>query len=228
MAGLSFGAEKALKKIFGSGIPPGAVELYHIVKQLSPAQKKEIKDALFSQGYVGSGQVGGFLGMLASLGILLAIELVRKVIEKGIHIQPPKGKLMHIKKAAGIRLEPPPPPPVLDLGKKKIVDVPLSNFDLLEWCERLNIPLKGIFARNEKMGKNHSPCIVNLDSIEGFGTHWVCCWHGNHHFEYFDSFGLPPPLEWEENVKKWFPKMKTFLRNNFQIQDFLSGYVLFV
>ena len=28
LAGLSFGAEKALKKIFGSGIPPGAVELW--------------------------------------------------------------------------------------------------------------------------------------------------------------------------------------------------------
>ena len=102
------------------------------------------------------------------------------------------------------------------------MDVPLSNFDLWDWCEYLKIPLKGIFARNEKMGKNHSPCIINLDSIEGFGTHWVCCWFSEKHFEYFDSFGLPPPLEWEENVKKWFPKMKTFLRNNFQIQDFPS------
>ena len=80
------------------------------------------------------------------------------------------------------------------------------------------------------MRKNHSPCIVNLDSIKGFGTHWVCCWFSEKHFEYFDSFGLPPSLEWEENVKKWFPKMKTFLRNNFQIQDFPSlkcGYYCF-
>ena len=63
---------------------------------------------------------------------------------------------------------------------------------------------------------------MNLHSLEGVGTHWVCCWFSEKHFEYFDSFGLPPPLEWEENVKKWFPKMKTFLRNNFQIQDFPS------
>ena len=41
LAGLSFGAEKALKKIFGSGgIPPGAVELYDLVGKLSPVQKK--------------------------------------------------------------------------------------------------------------------------------------------------------------------------------------------
>ena len=101
------------------------------------------------------------------------------------------------------------------------MDVPLSNFDLWEWCGYLKIPLKSIFARNERMGKNHSPCVINLDSLEGFGTHWVCCWFSQNHFEYFDSFGLPP-LKWEENIAKWFPKMKTLERNNFQIQDFRS------
>ena len=108
------------------------------------------------------------------------------------------------------------------MGEKKFVDIALSNFDLWDWCEQLGIPLKGIFARDEKMGKNHSPCIINLDDLEGVGTHWVCCWFDGNVFEYFDSFGLPPPLEWEKNVLKWFPKMKTFLRNNFQIQDALS------
>ena len=119
MAGLSFGAAKALKKIFGSGIPPGADELYHMVKKLSPAQKKGIKDALVSQGHVGNGQVGGFLGMLASLEIPLAIELVKSVIGKGVHIRPPKGHGLHVKRAAGMRLEP-PPPVVGSWGKKKI------------------------------------------------------------------------------------------------------------
>ena len=99
-----------MKKIFGSGIPPGAVELFHMVQQLSPAQKKGIKGKLVSQGLVvGSGQVGGFLGMLAFLEIPLAIELVTSVIRKGVYIQPPKGKELHVKRAAGMRLEPPPP-----------------------------------------------------------------------------------------------------------------------
>jgi len=29
-------------------------------------------------------------------------------------------------------------------------DVPLSNFDLTNWCKYLKIPIKGIFSRNEK------------------------------------------------------------------------------
>ena len=87
LAGLSFGAEKALKKIFGSvGIPPGAVELYDLVGKLSPAQKRGVKNALVGQG-IGSGQKGGFLGLLASLGIPLAISLMKKVMGKGVHIQ---------------------------------------------------------------------------------------------------------------------------------------------
>ena len=98
LAGLSFGAEKALKKIFGSGILPEAVELAKLVEKLSPAQKKGIKNALVSR--VGSGQVGGFLGVLASLGIPLAIELVKNVLGKGMRLQPKGGKRM--------RLQPPP------------------------------------------------------------------------------------------------------------------------
>ena len=140
--------------------------------------------------------------MLASLGIPLTINLVKKVLGKGIYLQPPKGKGVHIQPLSGrgMRLE--PPPPVVGSRKNKFVDVPLSNFDLRDWCEYLKIPLKEIFARNEKMGKNHSPCIMNLDSLEGFGTHWVCCWFSKNHF----TFGLLPPLEWEENVKKGFQR----------------------
>ena len=108
LAGLSFGAEKALKKIFGSGIPPGAVELYHLIGKPSPAQKKAIKNALVGQGIVGSGQRGGFLGLLASLGIPLAISLVKKVLGKGMRLQP-SGKGMRLQPSGkGMRLQPPP------------------------------------------------------------------------------------------------------------------------
>lgn len=38
--------------------------------------------------------------------------------------------------------------------------------------------------------------IVNLDNVEGSGTHWVAYIKQGDHVEYFDSFGnLRPPLE---------------------------------
>ena len=109
LAGLSFGAEKALKKIFGSGIPQNAIELAKLTDKLSPDQKRGMSNALKQQGVSGSGQRGGFLGLLASFGIPLTISLVKKVLGKGIRIQPTGGR--------GMRLE---PPPVFGSWKKKI------------------------------------------------------------------------------------------------------------
>ena len=55
------------------------------------------------------------------------------------------------------------------------------------------------FSRNEPKPLFHSPCIIILDDFGNLGTHWVCCWRSkNGTYEYFDSFGLPPPLEWEK------------------------------
>ena len=102
-----------------------------------------------------------------------------------------------------------------------MVDKALSIFDLWEWCGRLKIHLKGSFARNERMGKNHSPCIINLDSLEGTGTHWVCCWFSQNHFEYFDSFELPPPLEWEKTSENGFRKSKRFKETISRFKTFL-------
>ena len=43
LAGLSFGAEKLLGKIFGSGFPPEAVQLVKLAELLTPEQKKTDK-----------------------------------------------------------------------------------------------------------------------------------------------------------------------------------------
>ena len=125
LAGLSFGAEKALGKIFGKGmIPPKAIELGKLVDLLTPTQKKMIKNVLRQQGIIaGSGQRGGFLGLLASLGIPLAISLVKKVLGRGVSLQPRGGKgASRATAGRGMRLQPqnlrPPPPIVGRWGKK--------------------------------------------------------------------------------------------------------------
>jgi len=54
----------------------------------------------------GCAQYGGFLGMLASIGVPLALDLVKKILGKGIHtsgalephhLPPPRGQGMQIK-----------------------------------------------------------------------------------------------------------------------------------
>lgn len=42
----------------------------------------------------------------------------------------------------------------------------------------------------------HECGVVNLDSVSGKGTHWVCYKKHGFNVQYFDSFGnLKPPLE---------------------------------
>ena len=84
--------------------------------------------------------------------------------------------------------------------KPKFVNKPLSNFDLLQWVDFLKIPnFKGIFARDEVMPREHSPCIINLDELENAGTHWVCCAPGEKALWYFDSFGMGFPQEFKSS-----------------------------
>jgi len=59
---------------------------------MNPVQKKEEERYLVGQGVVrgGAAQYGGFLGMLASIGVPLAIDLVKKMLGKGLQTQPPR------------------------------------------------------------------------------------------------------------------------------------------
>ena len=115
-ARLSFGAEKVLKKIFGKGLGPKEIELYKLVQQMTPSQKKAAEQYLVGQGFVkGGSQYGGFLGMLASIGVPLAIDLVRKIIGKGLQTQPPRSRPRRVpslppppKKGGGMQIRPPP------------------------------------------------------------------------------------------------------------------------
>ena len=58
-AGLSFGAEKVLKKIFGKGFGPKEIELYKLVQQMTPTQKQAAEQYLVGKGFAigGAAQV---------------------------------------------------------------------------------------------------------------------------------------------------------------------------
>ena len=81
---------------------------------------------------------------------------------------------------------------------------PLSNIELSDAARELNIPnFRGVFLRDtlpKKPLKNECG-ILNLDSSDGSGTHWVC-WYkkGRNKFQ-FDSFGLIPANELVEYLQ---------------------------
>ena len=43
--------------------------------------------------------------------------------------------------------------------------------------------------------------ILNLDILSGQGTHWTCWFKHERVCYYFDSFGLPPPLEFYRYIR---------------------------
>ena len=88
--------------------------------------------------------------------------------------------------------------------KPRWKDIPLSNFDLLKWVDYLKIPsFKGIFSRDSK-DHLHSTgsCIITLDDEIGNGTHWVATDIKGKKVVYFDSFSMPPPVEFVQYAKR--------------------------
>ena len=82
---------------------------------------------------------------------------------------------------------------------KHFVNKPLSNFDLEKWIDDLKIKhFRSIYSRDRLPDRVRiKECgIINLDSIEGEGTHWVCYRNLDENMtEYFDPFGLIMPHE---------------------------------
>ena len=79
---------------------------------------------------------------------------------------------------------------------KHFVNKPISNFDLEKWVDDLGIKHFGsIYSRDRlPVTIRKKECgIVNLDSIEGEGTHWVC--YRNIDENMAEYFGLIMPHE---------------------------------
>ena len=61
---------------------------------------------------------------------------------------------------------------------------------------------------------NSNECgVVNLDSKNSTGTHWVAYFKKANKCIYFDSFGLPAPLEIERYLGR------PYMSQTFQLQD---------
>ena len=284
----SEGASQIVKKISGKGVQTGGFlipqnkinQLIAYKHLLTTKQKKDILNAL----QTGSGihikptkvQTGGFLGtLLASIGVPLAIEAIKKMTGSGApQMGMPKQRLPRSlpnkptptnKNQDGGLLVPtyrtPPfygnwPDGTVGMGTKKkklppkknsekgrrssirkkftiqkrstvkhsIVkprfhrNIPLSNYDLIDWCKYLNIPIKDVLSRDETVPHNHRQAlfIYNLEPSYMSGSHWVSTYVKDKVVNYFDSFGLPPFQEIVNHAKR---KNMTLLHQSDQIQN---------
>ena len=96
--------------------------------------------------------------------------------------------------------------------------IPLTNHDLIEWCKYLNIPIKDVLSRDERVPHNHKQAlfIYNLEPAYMSGSHWVATYVKDNVINYFDSFGMPPFQEIVNHAKR---KNLTLLHQNNQIQN---------
>lgn len=100
----------------------------------------------------------------------------------------------------------------------------LSATDIIEIGKNIGLKVR-VYARNAIPKKlTNGYYVINLDSKNGSGTHWVCFVKDNKNIFYMDSFGMPPAQD-EINVFK--KEHDDVYFNNKQIQDInsiLCGY----
>ena len=98
----------------------------------------------------------------------------------------------------------------------------MSNFDLLDWCKYLKIPINNVLSRDRTVSHNHKLAIFiyNLEPSYMSGSHWIATYVKDNVINYFDSFGMYPFQEIVDHAKK---KNLTLLHQNQQIQNLYSS-----
>ena len=248
LAGLaSEGASQVVKKISGGFlIPQNKIDQLIAYKHLlTDKQKRDILNSVQSGGQLvlkpTKSQYGGFLGtLLASIGLPLAIEAIKKMTggaprmgsdltkgkgapRVGMYQPPPFiGTWEQARKGGGKKKNQKKSGAGLLLGKNSpFKNIPMSNYDLLKWCQYLNIPINNVLSRDESSPHNHMQAlfIYNLEPSYMSGSHWVATYVKNGIINYFDSFGMPPFQEIVNHAKR---KNMTLLHQSDQIQNLLT------
>ena len=96
----------------------------------------------------------------------------------------------------------------------------------MDWVKKLGIKhFRGIYSRDGLPHAIRKECgIINLDEIQGPGTHWGCYRNLDNVVEYFDPFGLIMP---NETLKYFSTARKQIVYSMDEIQNrstVLCGY----
>jgi hypothetical protein len=101
----------------------------------------------------------------------------------------------------------------------------LTNFEIIDICEKLGIKLIGVYMRDElQPNLKNGSYVINLDGHEGNGSHWTAFIKNGKMIYYMDSFGMPPPQD-EVDIFKDEHDELIFNRKELQnINSVICGY----
>ena len=108
----------------------------------------------------------------------------------------------------------------MDVYGLHIPDKPLSNFDLLDYVEKLNIPnFRGVFMKDELPKKPwRKECgIVNFNTSFEPGSHWIAFYRNGKQRIAFDSYGQNILMELQDYLKTEKERGKAVLQRNTDI-----------
>ena len=101
----------------------------------------------------------------------------------------------------------------------------LSNFDIIDVVKQIGIPhFRGVFMRNTlpKRPRKQECGIMNLNTSNEPGSHWVCWYKNDTDRIYFDSFGCICPMELQKYLKtqaEFKNNIPSIQRNSEQVQQ---------
>lgn len=97
----------------------------------------------------------------------------------------------------------------------------LSNFEIEDICRAMHLDCEGVYSKDKLPNyKTNGGYYVNLqDYADGMGTHFTFFFlNKKGDAIYFDSFGMPPPLE----VERFIGSSTKIMFSNRDIQDLHS------
>ena len=100
----------------------------------------------------------------------------------------------------------------------------LSNFDLINLANRMNLPLVGCFSKDQlPKRKIKGFFVVNIGDFDTGGSHWTCFSTQDKNVYYYDSYGSVPPIQVDEYIKAVTGK-KRYTINKIQTQSLGATY----
>ena len=106
-----------------------------------------------------------------------------------------------------------------------------TNLQLIQLASRYHIPLNAICNKDilNRYFPHKGAYIVNMqDSTEGAGRHWVAIWldteNGKNVACYFDSFGIDPPLDVIDFMRRFVHRDGIIHMSQKDIQNINGGH----